>query len=75
MVSKSDFDNIFNKAVSELNEPFMNPDSFMDILKHYTDGKTTFDSSTQFSILFIESRKYTKDLVYRVLSELLVSAE
>lgn len=67
-----EFNDKYNAAFTKTNIPILEEDGIINMIKQYTNGQETYTQDQLAIMVFIESRKYTKELVYNVLREMLV---
>ena len=70
-MTRAEFDKIFHAVIAEVNEPVATEEGLFKMLESYTENASQITLYEMFNILFIESRKYTDNLTYKLFSELL----
>lgn len=70
-MTKSEFDSIFEEASNNLVKKYRDKDSLKKIFEEYIGEAKTITPEQMSNVLFIESVKYSKDLVYNVLTKVL----
>lgn len=70
-MKRSEFNEKFDSIISKLIDPLTTKEGLLKMFENYTkdSNKTTLEE--MFTILFVESRKYTNDVVYQLFSEFL----